>query len=54
MSGLSVEKEKKLMFGREHWICQADDASSIRDPVDRWKDKIDQIFGFRFDRQYFI
>ena len=54
VSRLSVEEEKRLLFGRERWICQADDALPIRDPVDRWRDKVDQFFGFRFGRQYFV
>ena len=43
MSGLSIEKEKRLVFGRQRWIWQADGASPIKDPVDRWKDKVNQI-----------
>jgi len=43
VSGLSIEEEKRLLFGRGRWIWQANGASPIRDPVDRRGDKVDQI-----------
>ena len=39
MSGLSVEKEKRLLFGGKRWIWQAD-GSPLGDPVDRREIKL--------------
>ena len=39
MSGLSVEKEKRLLFGGERWSWQAN-GSPFGDPIDRREIKL--------------
>ena len=54
---MSIEKEKRLLFGKGQWIWQgsADGSLPIGDSVDRKDDGVDQILnGLRFERRYFL
>jgi len=43
---VSIEKEKRLLFGKGRWIWQgsADGSLPIVGSVDKHEDKVDQIF----------